>query len=67
MGSFSGNAIDNVRFKDPWPTARFRDGRHFMDKRFKLPLFEGSTIVPVKAGPSPSCFLPKNGITRLIY
>jgi hypothetical protein len=47
--SFSGPAIDAVRFEEPWQRARFRvrEGRHFMDDKmgFKLPLVEGSTTV----------------------
>jgi hypothetical protein len=43
--SFVGPAIDSIRFADPWPVGRFREGRHFMDKRFSLPLAEGSTTV----------------------
>ena len=43
--SFSGPFIDAIRFVSPWPAARFREGRHFMDERFRLPLAEGSTTV----------------------
>jgi hypothetical protein len=45
--SFSGPAIDAVSFEEPWPRARFREGRHFMDDKmgFRLPLVEGSTTV----------------------
>ena len=43
--SFVGPAIDAIRFVDPWPVGRFREGRHFMDERFSLPLAEGSTTV----------------------
>jgi hypothetical protein len=43
--SFAGPAIDSIRFADPWPVGRFREGRHFMDERFALPLAEGSTTV----------------------
>ena len=34
--SFSGTEIDSFRFETEWPKARFRQGRHFMDKRFQL-------------------------------
>jgi hypothetical protein len=43
--SFVGPQIDAIRFEEPWPAARFREGRHFMDDRFMLPLAEGSTTV----------------------
>lgn len=44
--SFSGAFIDTVRFEEEaWPEARFREGRHFVGKRFQLPLAEGSTTV----------------------
>ena len=43
--SFTGPDIDSIRFADPWPVGRFREGRHFMDERFTLPLAEGSTTV----------------------
>ena len=45
--SFSGPVIDAVCFEEPWPRARFREGRHFMDSNmgFLLPLVEGSTTV----------------------
>ena len=41
--SFSGPTIDAVRFEEPWPRARFREDRHFMDVKmgfrpnFRLP------------------------------
>ncbi len=43
--SFTGSVIDAVRFEEAWPEARFREGKHFMDKRFRLPRVEGSTSV----------------------
>jgi hypothetical protein len=43
--SFIGPLIDAIRFEEPWPAARFREGKHFMDDRFMLPLAEGSTTV----------------------
>ena len=43
--SFSCPFIDAIRFVSPWPATRFREGRHVMDKRFRLPLAEGSTTV----------------------
>jgi hypothetical protein len=43
--SFTGSVIDAVRFEEAWPEARFREGKHFMDKRFRLPLVEGSISV----------------------
>ena len=43
--SFVGPLIEAIRFEEPWPAARFREGRHFMDDRFMLPLAEGSTTV----------------------
>ena len=45
--SFSGPVIDAVRFEEPWPRARFREGRHFMDDKigFRSSLVEGSTTV----------------------
>eukprot|EP00291_Cryptomonas_curvata_P000689 CAMPEP_0172182580 /NCGR_PEP_ID=MMETSP1050-20130122/18478_1 /TAXON_ID=233186 /ORGANISM="Cryptomonas curvata, Strain CCAP979/52" /LENGTH=697 /DNA_ID=CAMNT_0012856041 /DNA_START=843 /DNA_END=2939 /DNA_ORIENTATION=+ len=45
--SFSGPVIDAVRFEEPWPRARFREGRHFVDDKigFRLALVEGSTTV----------------------
>ena len=49
--SFSGPAIDAVRFQDPWPRTRFREGSHFMERgteeapMFRLPLVKGSTTV----------------------
>ena len=38
---------DAVRFEEPWPRARFREGRHFMDDKigFLSSLVEGSTTV----------------------
>jgi hypothetical protein len=43
--SFTGAFIDAIRFDEAWPKARFREGRHFMDDNFALPLAEGSTTV----------------------
>ena len=43
--SFVGPLIEAIRFEESWPAARFREGRHFMDDRFMLPLAEGSTTV----------------------
>ena len=37
--------IDAIRFEELWPAAHFREGKHFMDDRFMLPLAEGSTTV----------------------
>ena len=34
--TFSGTEIDSFRFEEPWPKARFRHGKHFMDSRFRL-------------------------------
>ena len=34
--TFSGTEIDSFRFEEAWPKARFRHGRHFMDKCFQL-------------------------------
>jgi hypothetical protein len=43
--SFVGPLIEAIRFEEPWPAARSRKGKHFMDDRFMLPLAEGSTTV----------------------
>ena len=34
--TFSGIEIDSFCFVEPWPKARFRHGKHFMDSRFRL-------------------------------
>jgi hypothetical protein len=34
--NFEGDRIISFRFSQPWPLARFRPGRHFMDDRFSL-------------------------------
>ena len=46
--NFVGTEIDSFRFEMAWPKARFRhDGRHFMDKRFRLEVVNNTQRVKV--------------------
>ena len=46
--NFVGTEIDSFRFETAWPKARFRhDGRHFMDKRFRLEVVNNTQRVKV--------------------
>ena len=45
---FEGTEIDSFRFETTWPKARFRhDGRHFMDKSFRLEAVDDTQKVEV--------------------
>jgi hypothetical protein len=39
--TFAGDRIVSFRFSQPWPSARFRPGKHLMDARFRLPTGNG--------------------------
>ena len=39
--TFAGDRIASFRFAQPWPSARFRPGKHLMDARFRLPKVNG--------------------------
>ena len=45
--TFVGIDIDSFRFDQPWPKARFRQGRHFMDERFRLEAVDDTRKVKV--------------------
>ena len=45
--TFAGVDIDSFLFDQPWPKARFRQGRHFMDERFRLEAVDDTRKVKV--------------------